>query len=823
MRDSRRNRQIWSRLHSTRSVSAVLAALLLAACPKDGTRLEVESGVRQGMLARSFGGVMDSAGDTVCWPDVAMRGVTKVDVRYSNGEGQGDAVGLTYRGAAIGRLALPNCTVGGPWSGACAEASTTIPRQEGTGELCLVGSGTGWIGALDYVDLGGSRPSASPTPSPSSSPSPSPTPCQGAGCDDDGECAEDQECEDGNLCTDDVCDDGSCRYVASESCGSIVPLYDGNTVLEPPLVEETATALVTRWGDRARDRHARESQFQAYEHYLSHYWEHRTAAVEIVDTVAKGGSTITFNVTTQWKLDDGQAELRLFFRGQNTVAEYHDNRTMTPIDDLHYTHSVSRNGREGRPLRIGDAMELELSQFLDTPPRGRENYYGTTMLYIVGKGLVPWEGAGPLRDSRPIPTRELLGGGTTVHRNESDEPDNLFLQMTQNLAPQNAPRFVRGRRVQHTSFEDGSHDEAAANPVWAAQAGKVGPFYVDESCTACHPNNGRALPPSAGGALERFLVRVGDAQGNPHPLLGAVLQPRGVGGLGEGEAILQAWTDEAGLRRPRFGFVGAAPTHFSARIAPPLVGLGLIEAIPEDSVVANADPDDEDGDGVSGRVSLVTDPESGVPRLGRFGWKASHATLRHQSAAAFRSEMGVTSRVFRDPDCGSSQSGCGSRGVEVSDADLDDLAAYLALLGVQARRDSDDPVVELGEALFTSAGCTGCHASTFVTTPFHPFAELAEQTVHPYSDLLLHDMGPGLASTLPEGNASGAEWRTPPLWGIGLTAGVSGGEAYLHDGRARTLREAILWHGGEGSRSRDAFESMPAADQEAMIAFLRSL
>jgi CxxC motif-containing protein (DUF1111 family) len=346
---------------------------------------------------------------------------------------------------------------------------------------------------------------------------------------------------------------------------------------------------------------------------------------------------------------------------------------------------------------------------------------------------------------------------------------------------------------------------------------------VDESCTACHPNNGRALPPAVGAALERYVVRVGDASGGPDPLLGSVLQPRGASGSGEGEAILQGWALESGLRRPSFAFTGASPSHFSARIAPPLVGLGLLEAIPEDAVLAREDAGDADGDGISGRASVVTDPESGVPRLGRFGWKAAQATLRHQAAAAFRSDIGVTSRVFPHPDCGASQIGCGASRVEVSDVDLDDLAAYLALLGVQARRDSDDPVVELGEALFATAGCTGCHTPTFATTPFHPFAELAEQTIHPYSDLLLHDMGPGLATTLPEGSASGAEWRTPPLWSIGLTAGPSGGEAYLHDGRARSLKEAILWHGGEGKRARDAFASMAAADQEALLAFLRSL
>ena len=604
---------------------------------------------------------------------------------------------------------------------------------------------------------------------------------------------------------------------------AIVPLYDASTVREPSLTVDTPTALITHWGDRARDRHARESQFHAYEHWLSHYWQFRTAGVEITDTIAKGGTTITFDVTTQWKLHPGQEEFRLFFRGVNTVAEYLDNRTMTPLDDLHYRHVVSFDPRAGRALRVGDAIEFELSQFLDVPPSGRANYYGTAMLYVVGTGLVPWEGTGPLRDSRPIPLAELLGGGTTVHRNESAEPESLFLQLTQNAAPQSAQRFVRGRRVQHTSFDDGTHDESSDNPPWQQQAGKAGPLYVAESCAACHPNNGRALPPAPGTALDRFVVRVGDASGNPDPLLGAVLQPHGTSGAGEGDVVLKRWIERRGLRRPRFAFRGPVPARYSVRMPPPLVGLGLLEAIPEDAIVARADPDDRDGDGISGRAHVVTDPESGVPRLGRFGWKAAQATLRHQAAAAFRTDMGVTSSVFRDPDCGSAQSGCGASGVEIRDRDLDDLAAYLALLGMQARRDSDDPVVRRGEELFVSTGCAGCHVPTFVTTPFHPFAELAGQTIHPYSDMLLHDMGPRLSATLSEGGASGAEWRTPPLWSIGLTAGVSGGEAYLHDGRARTLDEAILWHGGEGRRARDAFAALPGTDRAALLSFLRSL
>ncbi len=183
----------------------------------------------------------------------------------------------------------------------------------------------------------------------------------------------------------------------------IEPLFGPQTQLEPALVENSPSALITRFADRGRDRHARESQFRAYEHYLPHYWEHRTVQVEIVDTIGRGGETIIFNVSTEWKLQERQAELRFFYRGQTTVAEYHDNAPMTPIDRLTYTRSASFNPREGRAIEVGDKMEFELSQLLDAPPRGRSNYYGTTFLYVAGRGIMPWIGSGQQRDSVALP------------------------------------------------------------------------------------------------------------------------------------------------------------------------------------------------------------------------------------------------------------------------------------------------------------------------------------------------------------------------------------------------------------------------------------
>ena len=611
----------------------------------------------------------------------------------------------------------------------------------------------------------------------------------------------------------------------------VIALFDDTTPLEPATTLDTPTALITRVGDRGRGRHAREDGIRGvqagplYDVYLTFYWEGRVVSIEIVDRVAKGGTEITVNITSSFPL--GTRDFRAFFRGLNTVAEYHHNVGATEIGPNQYTTTFSHNPKEGRAIQAGDRMEFEFSPFLDAPPNGRANYYGTAFLYIVGEGLVPWQGVGGLLDSFPLPETAWLGGGTTLHYQYSKEPQHLFKQMAGNLAPTNAQPFMLGRRLHHTDFGDGAHSEGG-NPVFTEHVGKLGTKFINRSCVACHVHNGRALTPDVGASMFRTVMRVGsDASGSPHPVLGSVLQPQSASGTVEGSATIAGYTTINGqygdgtpyaLRTPNYAFPGVAPTNFSARLAPQLVGLGLLEAVSETTLLALADPDDADTDGVSGRAQTVMDPETGQARLGRFGYKAGQARLRHQVAAALNTDMGVTTEIFPVLD------GDAAGGIpELNAIEIDYLTRYLAVLGVRARRDLADPQVLRGEALFTSAECVKCHVGTLVTSPFHPMTELRNQTIHPYTDLLLHDMGPGLADTMGEHAAAGSEWRTSPLWSIGHTAGVSGGEAYLHDGRARTLEEAILWHGGEAEASKETFRIMPASDRAALIRFLQSL
>ncbi len=374
----------------------------------------------------------------------------------------------------------------------------------------------------------------------------------------------------------------------------------------------------------------------------------------------------------------------------------------------------------------------------------------------------------------------------------------------------------------------------------------LGPTYNRVSCSGCHLKDGRGQPPASPEApMESMLIRLsvpGDGGPLPHPVYGSQLQDKSIAGVPkEGRTSVRyreiegrfADGETYSLRAPVYSFndLKYGPLGddvlFSPRVAPAVFGLGLLEAVDEQEIESAADPDDADGDGISGRANRVWDILTGEERLGRFGWKANTASLDSQVAAAAFGDMGITTSVYPMDNCTAAQSDCleaRNGGVpELDDERLKKLVLYMRLLSVPARRDVDDPQVRRGETLFADAGCAACHTPSLTTRADAIFPEIAGQTIYPYTDLLLHDMGEGLADGRPDHAASGREWRTPPLWGIGLVHRVNMHQFFLHDGRARGFMEAVLWHGGEAEAARDAVLAMTKTDREALMAFIGSL
>ena len=402
-----------------------------------------------------------------------------------------------------------------------------------------------------------------------------------------------------------------------------------------------------------------------------------------------------------------------------------------------------------------------------------------------------------------------------------------------------------------------------AAPASTKASDGLGPLYNARACQDCHLKDGRGHPPEStedarvsmflrlsvpGGAVPEGIAEWVATQ--PDPTYGSQLQDLAAPGHAAEGRMDIAWTETSvtladgtvvSLRSPTYAIGDPAygplgeGLMLSPRVAPQMIGLGLLEAIPAADILALADPEDANGDGISGRAQIVPSVEFGVPMLGRFGLKAGTPTVKEQSAGAFAGDMGLSTPLFPDPwgECTKAQPTCldaphgqdpGTRdGLEVDGESLELVTFYSRNLGVPERRRIDDPQVLRGKELFHALNCSGCHTPKHVTHRLDGQPEQSFQLIWPYTDLLLHDMGPGLADNRPEGRASGSEWRTPPLWGIGLTAQVSGHTQFLHDGRARTLLEAILWHGGEAQAQRDAVVGLASEDRAALIAFLESL
>ncbi|NBD14518.1 MULTISPECIES: di-heme oxidoredictase family protein [Corallococcus] len=420
-----------------------------------------------------------------------------------------------------------------------------------------------------------------------------------------------------------------------------------------------------------------------------------------------------------------------------------------------------------------------------------------------------------------LPHVELAGGATTV----TDTGRNAFGRAPMNMPRSRWPEFYAGKGIFDRDWSDPRQHAAVA-----------GPFFSATGCMTCHVKDGRGQPPASPSEAPVSLAFQLSAPGGQglHPLYGMQLDAHAVEGqVPEGHVQVDfeetrgtfATGEPYSLVRPRYQFQGLVHgplgdgALFSARVSPVNFGLGLLEALPEAAILARADPEDADHDGISGRANQVLDVETGRTRLGRFGWKANQPTLRQQVAHALVADMGVTTTLYPR------EQGRDAPGEpEVSQDDMDLLMIYMRLLAVPKRRDWEAPEVQRGHAVFRAVGCAACHVDTPQETGMvEGFDEVSRQVIYPYTDLLLHDLGEGLADGRPDGLATGSEWRTPPLWGIGLVEAVNQHTRFLHDGRARSLEEAVLWHGGEAAPAQARYVRLPREDRAALLAFLKSL
>jgi CxxC motif-containing protein (DUF1111 family) len=455
--------------------------------------------------------------------------------------------------------------------------------------------------------------------------------------------------------------------------------------------------------------------------------------------------------------------------------------------------------------------------------------------------------------SKPEQFELMAGGGATTRATVNG---NVFSHFSANITFEEEQTFKLGNALFTKLW--------VSSPSSTQASDGLGPLFNARACQSCHLKDGRGHPPEGStDATSMFLRLARPARTDeerrqiasyekvnfPDAIYGEQLQDLAVPGLkSEGRlqisyeeiAVPLAGGEVAHIRKPTYtvadlGF-GAmeGDVTLSPRVAPPMIGMGLIQAIHESDILAKADPDDKDGDGISGKPAMVRDHKTGDLKLGRFGFKAQNATVRDQTSSAFAGDLGISTPddPFDHGDCTKAETDClamptGVQArlgpVEAPDPVLGLVTFYSENLAVPARRDIADRTVLKGKELFYQSGCTACHTPKFVTrrdagNPAHAF-----QLIWPYSDFLLHDMGEGLADGQQVGVADGREWRTQPLWGIGLTKTVNAHTFLLHDGRARNLTEAILWHGGEAQKARDAFAALAKEDRAALLKFLESL
>lgn len=432
---------------------------------------------------------------------------------------------------------------------------------------------------------------------------------------------------------------------------------------------------------------------------------------------------------------------------------------------------------------------------------------------------------------------EEYSGGTATVDNATEEAFGFAIR---SLSTEEATAFGVGNSFFRQSWVSAPSSTTARDGL--------GPFFNAISCAACHFKDGRGRPPLSDGEMGKgLLMRISlpgtDAFGAAisDPIYGHQLQDNAIGGQivkGTYTITYQSITETLAdgtvvtLQKPTYnignlGYGPLASGHLiSPRVANQVMGLGLLEAVNESTLLGFADENDANGDGISGRANYVHDVASNSTRMGRFGWKANQPDIKQQVAAAFVNDMGITSPIFPDEicppgvDCNAIPNG-GSP--EITEASFNKVVLYSQTLSVPIRRNYKEQNVLRGKQLFNDMNCVACHIPKMQTGNSHQIVGLRNQTIRPYTDMLLHDMGEGLSDNAPDFLATGREWRTQPLWGIGLINTVNKHTRLLHDGRARNVTEAILWHGGEAQASKDKFKQLTAKEREDLLAFINSL
>ncbi len=424
-----------------------------------------------------------------------------------------------------------------------------------------------------------------------------------------------------------------------------------------------------------------------------------------------------------------------------------------------------------------------------------------------------------------------LGGSATIFSNGPD----AYTFPPDGLTAQEISLHLQG---------DGAFDQTFVTYP-SVQAGGLGPNFNQNSCVNCHIRNGRGNPPQySGDPSSSLFLRVSLEGIGLHndaielPGFGTQLQNKAIFGVTpEGQfsisylPIIETLADGTivTLQKPIYTIINTyiplpSGVQISPRMPPPVFGLGLVDAMTENTILLNADENDSNGDGISGRANYVWDNQTNSFKIGRFSPKANAFSLLHQTAGAFNQDMGITNPMFPIESC-TSQTNCVSglnSNLDIDQQTLDITTFYVQSLGVPARRNTKDASVIAGKQVFNTLNCSKCHIPKQKSGNYS-IALLSNQTFFPYSDFLLHDMGPELADNRNDFLATGSEWKTPPLWGIGLAKVVNSKAQYLHDGRAKTVQEAILWHGGEAQTSKDKFKQLSTKDRTDLLNFINSL